>query len=142
MFTNFQNLSGADDNVDVFEFGPSGMLTGLIDGGQNGTDGFIVEDPANASLPDTETPEVTAFNPADADSNGMVTLYGKNFTFANLDRQEIVSTASGGDIEITGTVFDDTLVISDDDANSTGLMRLSLTSPDGGGSSEVCWSAP
>ncbi|MCR9293765.1 MAG: hypothetical protein NXI32_13655, partial [bacterium] len=137
VFEGFENLSGADDNIDVFEFGPSGAITGVIAGGQNGTDGFIVEDPGNASLGEDETPEATAFNPAGADSDGMVTLYGKNISYTGMDRQEIISNASGGDIEITGTVFDDTLVISDADENASGLMQVSLTSPNAGSSYSI-----
>ena len=118
LFDGFENLIGAADNNDVFVVkvtdASTGSISGSVAGGAGGRDGLVIyETTTSGSL----------INPAGADSFGTVTQFGKTVAYTGLDHQDVIG---GNDVKrkVSGSFFDDTIVLSDADPNSLGQLKV------------------
>ena len=118
LFDGFENLIGAADNNDVFVVkvtdASTGSISGSVAGGLGGRDGLVIyETTTSGSL----------INPAGADSFGTVTQFGKTVAYTGLDHQDVIG---GNDVKrkVSGSFFDDTIVLSDADPNSLGQLKV------------------
>ena len=103
-FAAFENLVGRDAvSNDVFTFLAGSSLSGTIDGGSGGADGFVVVDAGGSK---------TVFNPATADATGTATLNGITVRYAGIDHLSLYSS-DGVSTVINGTSGADRITIRD-----------------------------
>ena len=119
-FNGIENLLGSADNQDGFVFFTGGSISGTVNGGVSGSDGIIVEDPA-------EEGPFTVVNPHNSGA-GILSLYGQTITYAGME--PIVDTSTAGTVVIHGSVHAEELILEDADAGSTGQMRIQFNSGD------------
>lgn len=119
-FTAIEKLVGSANSEDGFVFLAEGNISGSIHGGDGGSDGFIVEDPA-------EDGPFTIVNP-DSSGGGTVTPYGKTINYAGME--PIVDASITDTVIIHGSVYDDVLVLEDEDPIATGEMQIRSVSSD------------
>jgi len=119
-FSDIEKLTGSDNSEDGFVFFAAGSISGMVSGGAGGSDGVIVEDPA-------EEGPFTVINPADSDPDA-VALYDKTIIFAGME--PIVTPSSAGALIIRGSVNDDVLVLEDRDPLTPGEMQIRSASGD------------
>jgi hypothetical protein len=116
-FDGFERLKGQNTSNDAFVFSAAGSLSGNIDGGSGGLDGFAVADTAGLLL---------AYQPSGLDQTGTVTVRDKQITFSGIDNYTPWSGDNTHRI-FTGSVFDKPVVLADADSTSSGNMVLSFT---------------
>ena len=110
-FSGFANLTGQDDSNDAFTFA-GGTISGTIDGGAGGLDGFAGLAGAN----------LTIFQPTGTDAGGSTGLVGPAVTFAGMDHYDVL-TGDGTNRVVNGTLFDRDLTLT---AAAAGQMSVSF----------------
>jgi len=117
-FSGIEKLVGSANNQDGFVFFAEGSISGTISGGEEGSDGFIVEDPA-------EEGPFTIINP-DSSGAGTVTLYDKTITYTGME--PIVDTSIAATVIVHGSSYNDDLVL--EAGPEAGKMQIRSTSGD------------
>ncbi|MBS3951841.1 MAG: LEPR-XLL domain-containing protein, partial [Methylomicrobium sp.] len=118
-FSDFQNLSGANNNTDVFVIEGLGNITGTIDGGTGGSDGLIFIDPT-----DEET--YKAYNPSSLINNQSGTTSGgdafsKAIDYAGMDYVNFFNKTDPLNPIISGSIFNDTITVTEDPDVAGGI---------------------
>ena len=119
-FNGIENLSGGANNQDGFVFFTGGSISGTVDGGAGGSDGIIVEDPA-------EEGPFTVVNPHSS-GDGTLSLYGHTVNYAGME--PIVDASTPGTVLVHGSSYDDDLVLEDSDPATPGRMQVRSASGD------------
>ncbi|KAA5541791.1 hypothetical protein FYK55_16405 [Roseiconus nitratireducens] len=118
-FQGFEELVGQADIRDLFVFESGSSLSGTIDGGSGGLDGFMVEGDGSAGSIDI------AYNPTGNDVSGTVIVNAVTVRFAGMDRQSI-TLGDDQDRVIQGTIFDDEIYVRAD-PNTAGKIEIEFS---------------
>ena len=116
-FDRFENLTGQASTDDAFVFANGGRVTGTINGGVGGTDGFAV------LVQTASGPVLRAVHPATVDAGGtLASFQGIAITYAGMDPFTPVGGTTTHRL-ITGSVFDAVFEVED----STTVGSLVVT---------------
>jgi hypothetical protein len=119
-FAGIESLEGGTGSPNEFVFFADGSISGLVSGGDGGSDALILEDPEAIGT-------LTVVNPYQAGpATAILALYGKSIEYAEME--SIVDTSSTNTVVIFGSFFDDQLVL--EDSATPGEMQIRSTSGD------------
>ncbi|MFT7229081.1 MAG: hypothetical protein ACI8PW_001674, partial [Methylophilaceae bacterium] len=107
-FSDFENLTGADDYEDGFVLRAGGSISGTIIGGANGLDGLAFEDPANLGNLSVIIHELDAGTLV----AGAVYAGASAVTFSGMEKPFLADLSVAREISVRGSAFDDTLTLS------------------------------
>ena len=123
-FGSFENLTGANDNSDVFLIEGAGSISGTVNGGSGGSDGLVFLDPTDESVSRAFNPVVADSSGADstgADRSGVATEFDKPISYLGLDRVDYFNAADPFNAVVTGTIFNDSIRVYADPGVAGGL---------------------
>ena len=119
-FHGIEHLVGSADSQDGFVFLAGGSISGVIAGGDGGSDGFLVQEAVD------EGP-FTRVDP-DHSGTGSVTIHGQTVRYAGME--PILDAAAAATVVVHGSVYNDRLVLEDAAADAAGQMQIRFASGD------------